>query len=283
MRTYDITKTQQDLRRLSWTCPVFTSEITKSSTASRNLSREPSVVVEGTAAATVGNRLACREGTGRYETTYVLSSYDAERGIYGRECVAELIGARIANALNIPAVHPRLVHALVQMDGLEHDTWLSTFRTYRAPGERAATFGSYFDLHRHPGETVAAFCERFGWLPTVQNLLLLDDLAGNEARTVSDVDVLADAEGAVRLSPAHGFGSATFGGVFADEGRGRMPEPMRPLDDGSLHSAAAEARAALDDSLLVAGRDAIMAGMSDVLSDAECDAIWEHIRGRWCA
>ena len=292
MRTYDILKTQQDLRRLSWTCAIFTSEIPKSSTPSRNLSREPSVVVEGTAAATTGDRLACREGTGRYETHYALSSYSEQRGIYGRECIAELIAARIAHALGIAAVRPRLVHALVQVGGTDFDTWLSVSKPFRRPGERGTSLQSFFELHRTDGETIAVFSARYGWLSDIGGLLLLDDVTGNRSRTAADIDVLADGSGNVRLSPAHTFGGATFGGVFDDAGtKGDSPAGAAKgrkaaylMDDPTLQDAMHAARATYDDAVLETNREAILAGMTDgILTETECDAIWAFVQGRWCA
>ena len=48
---------------------------------------------------------------------YKLSNYDSYRGVFGHECVNELIASRVMNVLGIPHVAYKLVHAKIIIDG----------------------------------------------------------------------------------------------------------------------------------------------------------------------
>ena len=51
-----------------------------------------------------------REGIRYY---YKLSNYDSYRGVFGHECINELIVSRLMSILRIPHLEYQLIHALV--------------------------------------------------------------------------------------------------------------------------------------------------------------------------
>ena len=53
---------------------------------------------------------------------YKLSNYDSYRGVFGHECVNELIASRVMNVLGIPHVAYKLVHAKIIIDGKDVET-----------------------------------------------------------------------------------------------------------------------------------------------------------------
>lgn len=54
---------------------------------------------------------------------YKLSNYDCERGIFGHECVNELIASRLMNVLGIPHADYKLIHAKVRIGGKKQESW----------------------------------------------------------------------------------------------------------------------------------------------------------------
>ena len=70
-----------------------------------------------TTSGTSGTFPKARAGEGRARRYYKLSCYDSYRGIYGHECVNELLAARVMEHLGIPHARYRLIHGLVVIDG----------------------------------------------------------------------------------------------------------------------------------------------------------------------
>lgn len=60
---------------------------------------------------------------------YKLSNYDSYRGVFGHECVNELIVSRVMDILRIPHVKYKLIHAQIIIDGKEQETGLSAEKT----------------------------------------------------------------------------------------------------------------------------------------------------------
>lgn len=54
---------------------------------------------------------------------YKLSNYDHERGIFGYECVNELIVSRLMDVLEIPHADYKLIHAKVRIGGKKQESW----------------------------------------------------------------------------------------------------------------------------------------------------------------
>ena len=66
---------------------------------------------------------------------YKLSNYDSYRGVFGHECVNELIVSRVMDILRIPHVKYKLIHAQIIIDGKEQETWLSVSENFRKDNE----------------------------------------------------------------------------------------------------------------------------------------------------
>lgn len=192
----DIVKTVRDLRRLSW------SEKANASGAG-------------------GCFLKARETAGRSIKYFKLSCYDSYRGIYGHECVNELVANRLMNALGVEHVSYKLVHAKVLVDGVEHVTWLSETRDFKKPGERKQALDLFYDLNKQPSESPLDLCERHGWLPRVHQMMAVDYLIANRDRHGANVEVLRDAHGNLRLAPLFDNGLSLVFSCYGDETRVR--------------------------------------------------------------
>ena len=66
---------------------------------------------------------------------YKMSNYDSYRGVFGHESVNELIVSRVLDVLGIEHVRYRLVHALVEVDHKEFETWLCTSKNFKKSGD----------------------------------------------------------------------------------------------------------------------------------------------------
>ena len=94
---------------------------------------------------------------------YKPSNYDSYRGVFGHECINELIVSRLMEILQI-----------------EH---LS------------------YDLHRREKESPLEFFVRIGWEKYVYQMLLVDYLICNRDRHGANIEILIDSKGNVRPSP----------------------------------------------------------------------------------
>lgn len=262
MRTYDVIKTTQDLTSLSW------SERASSS-------------------GTAGTYLKARSGTGARMTYYKLSRYNGTR-IDGHECVNEVIASRLMRILGISHLEYRLIHARVDIDGVETVTWLNSSRNFRKQGERKQGLGLFFDLNKEDGETPYELCRGFGWENDIKLMMLVDYLMTNRDRHDSNIEVLVDRSGAARLAPIFDTGLSLLA-PFAD--REEMAMDFEPLSDvgttNFVGSRSLERNLASALPLSEVGelrefdREELLANLDEALPQSYLAKIWEIIWGRW--
>lgn len=182
MRAYDITKSVQDLRYLSW-----------------DEAKRPSgfFVPEPTA----------REGVGDNAILYRMnavdsrSSYGAHGGVAGAN---ELIACRLMDAMDIPHVDTRLIHAQICLDTEEQTQWITRYKNLREPNGRLAPIDVFFELSSDTGETPLGMCVRMGWDTSVAQMMIVDYLTANRGRNGSNLYVQANPEGKISLAPVYG-------------------------------------------------------------------------------
>ena len=263
MRAYDVIRTEQDLRLLSW------SE-------------------SGQTSASGGTFLKARTGVGPHAMYYKLSCYDSYRGIYGHECVNEVIASRLMELLGVSHVRYALVHARILVDGEEHVTWLARSKSFRAAGESKTAFDTFFDLKHGKGESQLEFCERQGWLEDIQRMMLVDYLIANRDRHGANIEVLRSREGDVRLAPLFDNGVSFVLSCYGDEKRVREFDPLadvrannfigtRSLEENLRFVPATLRIGALAES----DKDTLLAGLDGALSETHLEAIWNIVWQRW--
>ena len=263
MRAYDVISAVQDLRSLDW------SE-------------------SGQTSASGGTFLKARMGVGAHATYYKLSCYDSYRGVYGHECVNELIASRLMELLGVSHVRYTLVHALVRIDGAEHDTWLARSKSFRKNGESKMAFDTFFDLMHEKGESQLDFCQRYGWLEYVQRMLLADYLIANRDRHGANIEVLRGKDAALRLAPLFDNGVSLLFSCYGDLKRVRRFDPLEDVRANNfIGMRSLEANLAfvppdlkiqpLDES----AREKLLLGLESVLPHEHREAIWNMIWKRW--
>ena len=264
MRAYDVIGKVQDLRHLVW------SET-------------------GQTSASGGTFLKARTGVGAHATYYKLSCYDSYRGIYGHECVNEVVAARLMDMLEVPHVRYSLVHARICVDGVEHVTWLARSKSFRKTGERKMAFDTFFDLMHRQGESQLELCERYGWLDAIQRMMLVDFLIANRDRHGANIEVLRTRDGKLRLAPLFDNGVSLVFSCYGDESRVHEFDPMQDVQANNfigtrslfenLRFVPAEA---VDGRVGSEDRGRLLLGLEGALSPAHLDAIWNIVWQRWC-
>ena len=79
---------------------------------------------------------------------YKLSNYDSYRGVFGHECVNELIVSRLLDILGARHLQYQLIHAIIQIDGKEIETYINKSANFRKFNERKIAFDTYYDLEK---------------------------------------------------------------------------------------------------------------------------------------
>lgn len=265
----DITFAVQDLRHLTWSERATTS-------------------------GTGGCFLKAREEVGSGTWYYKLSCYDSYRGVYGHECVNELIASRLMEVLAIEHVEYRLVHARVLVDGQELDTWLNRSRSFRKPGDRKQAFDTFFDLHREGKESPLELANRFGWGDQMAQIMLLDYLIANRDRHGANIEVLQSRDGSLRLSPVFDCGLSLLFSCYMDEAKAEAFDALadvnannylgtRSLEENIRRFVPTVPSSFGVTSLAKGDVDAVVRGLDRVLPAAHCSKIKEIIWQRWCA
>lgn len=183
-----------------------------------------------TTSGTSGTFPKARIGAGDELRYYKLSCYDSYRGIYGHECVNELVAARLMEHLRIPHARYRLIHALVAIDGEERETWLNESPSFRAPDERKMAFDLFYDLNRRPGESPFDLARRYGWGRQVAALIIADYLIANRDRHGANIEVVRACDGSVRLAPLFDNGLSFAFSCYGDESRVSTFDPLSDVN-----------------------------------------------------
>ena len=195
--------------------------------------------------------------------------------------------------LGIPHLEYRLVHSLVNVDGVEYDTWLNRSRNFRRMGERKAAFDVFYDLEREPGESPLDVATRFGWSTATQQMMIVDYLIANRDRHGANVEVLRDREGVVRLAPLFDNGLSFVCFCYGDEERVAAFDPLqdvnannyfgtRSLEENVVRFVSPQALDSLAGDLGPAHRDLLFAGLDGALSPVHQEKMWDIVWERWC-
>ncbi len=263
MRVYDVVHTTQDMRHLVW------SE-------------------SGQTSASGGTFLKARTGIGVNATYYKLSCYDSYRGVYGHECVNEIVASRLMELLGIEHVRYSLIHACIIVDETEHITWLARSKSFRKHGQSKMAFDTFFDLMHEKGESQLTLCERFGWLADVQRMMLVDYLIANRDRHGANIEVLRARDKSQRLAPLFDNGVSLVFSCYGDEACVREFDPLRDVRANNFigtRSLEENLRFVPSDievgSLAESDRERLFAGLEGIVPDAHLSAMWSIIWQRW--
>ena len=251
-----------------------------------------------TSSATGGSYLKARVNEGPEAKYYKLSCYDEVNGIYGHECLNEIIASRLMNVLCIAHVPYRLVHARVHVGGKDHETWLAESASFRSIGESKTSLARFYGWNHLEGESRLDFCTRFGWAVDVRKMMLVDFLIANRDRHGANIEVLKDRRGNLRLAPLFDNGLSLCFSTFNAK-QLRSIDPLQDiLSNNYLGSKSLEKNLArfvpnnmpvgrlheMDEGTLMEGLEQPAdQAFEDVSGEEALTFLWHMIWKRWCA
>lgn len=126
---------------------------------------------------------------------YKLSDYDAYKGIVGHECINEILVDRLLAKLQIEHLSYELIHALVNVDGKEYETYLCGSYDYKMPGDSKVPLDVYYQMEKSGEESPFDFCVRMGWEEYLYKMLIVDYLILNRDRHGANVEIIRSRTG----------------------------------------------------------------------------------------
>ena len=189
----DVITELQDMRYLEWT------RIRKSSGTAGSLLKSQSIGGEG-------------------RIYYKLSGCDSSSAITGHESVNEIIADRLLTVLGIDHLNYQLIHALVNFDDSDHETWLCASEDFKQSGDSKMPLDDYYDMHKEKGEKPIDFCIRMGWESYIYEMIVVDYLILNRDRHGANIEILKNRKtGLVRPAPLFDHGLSLLCTCLSDE------------------------------------------------------------------
>lgn len=223
---------------------------------------------------------------------YKLSNYDSYRGVFGHECVNELIVSRLMNVLSIPHVTYRLVHATIKVDEKELETWISVSENFRKENEEKLPYDLYYDLQKRELESPLEFAIRNGWERYIYQMFCIDYLVVNRDRHGSNLEILRnERDESIRMAPLFDQGVSLLFSTYGDEKAIENVDVMRdvPVNNyigaKSLEYNLSFIPKGFDlkiNELKQNDKEYILKDINQVLSQSHINKIWELIWKRWC-
>ena len=228
------------------------------------------------------------EGTRYY---YKLSNYDSYRGVFGHECVNELIVSRFLDVLQVEHLAYQLVHARVEIDGTERETYITKSVSFRRENERKIPLDTYYELHRQSAaESPLDFMIRMGWTAYTYQMMLVDYFICNRDRHGANIEILIDESGAARPAPLFDQGVSLLYSCYDDPGAVRKFDVMedRPVNN-FIGSRSLEYNLQLvprsghwfDGALQKTDREKLLDGLDVILPKELLDKVWDMLWRRW--
>lgn len=181
---------------------------------------------------TAGSFLKSYEQSGGVKYYYKLSNFDTVRGIYGHECLNEIVVQNIAAALKIPHLEYDLFSAEVKIDGKHYRTWLTRSTDFKTVGEHKLAFETYYEMTRLEDEDVWTFILRNQLNQYFYNIFILDYLICNRDRHGANIEVL-EKKGAYRMAPVFDNGLSLLFSCYDD---GKAMESFDRRKDGPVNN-----------------------------------------------
>ncbi len=223
---------------------------------------------------------------------YKLSNYDSYRGVFGHECINELIVSRVMDILGITHVTYKLIHAQVLIDGKEIETWISVSDNFRKNNEEKLAYDLFYDLRKKENESPLEFAIRNGWGLYIYQMLCIDYLTANRDRHGSNLEVLRNVENeSIRLAPLFDQGVSLLFSTYGDE---KAIERVDVMQDFPVNNYIGARSLEYNLTLIPEtfdleiktinekDKDYIFQGIDKILMPGHIEKIWEMIWKRWC-
>ena len=122
---------------------MYKPDVVKERTDMTHLTWKKGRESSGTTGTLLKSSFTDKEGVRHY---YKLSDYSVTEGIIGHECVNELVCSRLLTILGVDCVSYRLLHALINVDGKEIDTWIAESLDFKKKGQSKIALDDYYEM-----------------------------------------------------------------------------------------------------------------------------------------
>ena len=239
---------------------------------------------------TAGSFLKATDDLQQPKIYYKLSNYDGINGIVGHECINEIIVDRLLNILEIEHLHYDLIHADIDVDGKEMETYLCASKDFKAHGEHKVALDAYYQAEKLDGETPLQFCTRNGWSDFIYKMLVVDFLILNRDRHGANIEVLRNArKKSLRLAPIFDHGLSLLFNCHTEEEINQFDVMKDRAVQCFVGSRSAQ------QNLMLIPKDEILAlnplqhthkaylleGLDDIIPQSLQNKIWDMIWQRW--
>lgn len=221
---------------------------------------------------------------------YKLSNFDSYRGVFGHECINELIAARLLSILKIQHLEYQLIHALIEINGMETETYICKTENFRKKSERKIAFETYYELYREGRESPLEFVKRYGWEEYIYQMFVVDYLICNRDRHGANIELLIDDNDRVRIAPLFDNGVSLLFSCYNNQ------ESIRKYDvlaDKAVNNFVGARSLEYNLQFIPKGKrffagvlqekhkEVLLDGLYGILSEIHVEKIWEMISERW--
>ncbi len=180
---------------------------------------------------TAGTFLKAYEVVNNIKHYYKMSNYDSVRGVFGHECINEIVAQNIAEYLNIEHLHYELVHCNISVNDTRYNTFVTRSCDFKNVGERVLTLESYYNLFRNDKETPLEFMLR-KFEDYVYEVFLFDYIICNRDRHGANIEILYNG-GGYRVAPIFDNGLSFLFSCYND---GNTMEEFDYLKEGPVNN-----------------------------------------------
>lgn len=221
---------------------------------------------------------------------YKMSNYDSYRGIFGHECLNELIVSRLLSLLKVEHLEYQLVHALIRVDDKELEGYICKSLNFRRETERKMAFETYYELQRENKESPMEFAQRKGWEQLVQQMIAVDYLICNRDRHGANIELLIDQNDNVRMAPLFDHGLSLLFSCYDNQESIRKYDVLEDKAVNNFFGARSleynlrflpKGKNIFSGKLHESDRSRIFEGLEGILSDLHLNKIWEMLWERW--
>lgn len=221
---------------------------------------------------------------------YKMSNYDSYRGIFGHECVNELIVSRLLEILEIPHLRYQLIFAKLCINGQETEGFISKSINFREKNEKKIAFDIYYDLYREQKESPFEFAKRMGWENYVYQMFIVDYLICNRDRHGANIEILLDESQNPRIAPLFDHGLSLLFSCYNSLDSIRK---FDVLEDRVVNNYIGSKSLEYNLGLIPKGRrffsgelekghkGKLLEGLGQALPEEHLEKIWKMIWGRW--
>lgn len=221
---------------------------------------------------------------------YKMSNFDSYRGIFGHECVNELIVSRLLRMLQIEHLEYQLIHAKIRVDDMEYEGYVCRSLNFRKENERKMAFDSYYDLNKEAKESPLEFAKRNGWEKYIYQMFVVDYLICNRDRHGANIELLIDKDNKVRIAPLFVQGLSLLFSCYDNQENIRKYNIMEDKAVNNFFGAKSveynlkfvpKGKKLFDGVLHEEDKKLLLDGLAGILSDLHLNKIWEMIWERW--